>query len=107
MSRRMHCLTYEDNAPLLFDTEQEALEYQKEMNESDEHEFHAGPFPIDLPPDPQALSDRELATVIAAMWDWREAVEDDRDYPTQESFLQIPEIDKLLERLGPSPLLKQ
>ena len=50
------------------------------------------------------ISNAEACTIVAALADWLEEVEKDKDYHTQDFYLQIPELRQLIDRLQPFAL---
>jgi|GEM_PF-4313438 len=111
-ARTIYCLTRDDGAPLVFDTEDEAEEwraaYLSEVPEGDEPDYLGGPLPIIVPGVP-ALNPRELATVLAAlrycqdeMHDVPEFMDEFKDSLHFEAHTPLTsnEIDSLCERLN-------
>lgn len=114
MSRTIYVLTNDEGAaPCVFDSEQEAVEFRDEVNSQEERDtdngYLAGPFKIVVAESP-AFTDRELATVLAALRQWQrdtpkmlpfEPGDDRTDTHFEDHLpLTVEEIDDLCERIN-------
>lgn len=80
MTRTLFCLTRDaDHPPLLFDTEQEAMDYLTagiaDKPDEDEREYLGGPYLVVIPAPALQFTPRELATLVKGLQRIREEIE--------------------------------